>query len=151
MNSIIRTNGLRNFNDNVLASMVSNWDDFFPSVFHGANLAPASRMPAVDIKETDTEYQVIADLPGISKDNLEVSLKDEVLNLTVHSKQEQNEESEGRIVRQERYQGTFHRSFKLNDTVDAENIQANYKDGVLTISVPKKEPVHPTQIEITTH
>ena len=151
MNSIIRTNGLRNFNDNVLASMVSNWDDFFPSVFHGANLAPASRMPAVDIKETDTEYQVIADLPGISKDNLEVSLKDEVLSLTVQTRQEQSEESEGRIVRQERYRGTFHRSFKLNDTVDAENIQANYKDGVLTISVPKKEPVQPKQIEITAH
>lgn len=150
MNSIIRSNGLRNFNDSVLASMVPSWDNFFPSVVHDASRASVSRMPAVDIKETDSEFQVIADLPGISKDNLEVSLKDEVLSLTVHSKQEKSEESEGRIVRQERYQGTFHRSFRLNESVDAENIQANYKDGVLTITVPKKEPVLPRQIEIST-
>ncbi len=151
MNSIIRSNDIRKFNDSLFSAMAPNWDDFFPSAVRGSSLNTASRAPAVDVKETDTEYQVIADLPGISKDNLEVSVKDDVLSLTVRSEDEKSEESEGRIIRQERYRGTFHRSFRLSDRVDDENIQATYKDGVLSISVPKKEPVQPRKIEVAVH
>ena len=151
MNSLIRNNGIRSFNDSLISSVMPNWNEFLPSAYQGPSLNSVGRFPAVDIKETDTEYQVIADLPGIPKENIEVSVKEDVMSLTVHSNDEKSEESEGRVIRQERYQGTFMRSFKLNDLVDDKNIQAAYKDGVLTISVPKKEPVQPRQIEVAIH
>ncbi len=148
MNSLIRNNGIRSFNDSLISSVMQNWNEFLPSTHQGPSLNSVGRVPAVDIKETDAEYQVIADLPGISKENIEVSVKEDVLSLTVRSDDEKSEESEGRVIRQERYQGTFMRSFKLNDLVDDQNIQAVYKDGVLSISVPKKEPVQPRKIEV---
>ncbi len=151
MNSIIRTNGLGNLGDSLLTSMVPNWDDFFPQVVRSNAVSPASRVPAVDIRETDSELKLIADLPGIDKEAIEVSVKEGILSLTVKSEQEHSEESQGRVIRQERYRGTFLRSFKLNDTVDDENIQASYKDGVLSITVPKKEPVKPKRIEVAVH
>ncbi len=151
MNALIRNNGIRNFSDSLISSVMPNWDEFLPTAYQGPSLNSTSRLLAVDIKETDTEYQVIADLPGTPKDNIEVSVKDDVLSLTVRSEDEKSEESQGRIIRQERYQGTFKRSFKLNDLVDDENIQATYKDGVLSISVPKKEPVQPRKIEVAVH
>lgn len=151
MNALIRNNGFRNFSDSLISSVMPNWDEFLPTAYQGPSLNSTSRLLAVDIKETDTEYQVIADLPGTPKDNIEVSVKDDVLSLTVRSEDEKSEESQGRIIRQERYQGTFKRSFKLNDLVDDENIQATYKDGVLSISVPKKEPVQPRKIEVAVH
>ncbi len=140
-----------NAHDNLLSSVVSNWDDFFPSVRHSSFLNTASRIPAVDVKETDDAFQFIADLPGVSKDNLEVSVKNDVLSLTVRSQNEKSEESEGRLIRQERYRGEFQRSFKLNEMVDGEHIQATYKDGVLSISVPKKEPAQLRKIEVVEH
>lgn len=151
MNALIRNNGIRKFNDSLISTMMQNWDEFLPSAYQGPSLNSASRLPAVDIKETDTEYQVIAELPGTPRENIEVSVKEDVLSLTVRSEDEKSEESQGRIIRQERYQGTFKRSFKLNDLVDDENIQATYKDGVLSISVPKKEPVQPRKIEVAIH
>ena len=151
MNAIIRRNGLRNFNDSLLPTMVSEWNELLPTVFRGHGLSPAGKTPAVDIRETDTEYQVIADLPGIAKEHLEVSVKENVLNLKVRTEEQTSEEFEGRIIRQERYQGTFERSFQLNDTMDGQNVQANYKDGVLTVVVPKKEQLQPKKIEVAVH
>ncbi len=151
MNSLIRNNGIRSFNDSLISSVMQNWNDFLPSAYQGPSMNSVGRVPAVDIKETDAEYQVVADLPGIPKENIEVSVKEDVLSLTVRSDDEKSEESEGRVIRQERYQGTFMRSFKLNDLVDDEKIQAAYKDGVLSISVPKKEPVQPRKIEVAIH
>ncbi len=148
MNAIIRRNGMRNLSDSLLPTMVSEWNELFPSAFRGSGLSPASKIPAVDIKETENEYQVIADLPGISKEHIEVSVKDSVLSLAVRSTEQASEEFQGRIIRQERYQGTFERSFQLNETMDGENIQANYIDGVLTVVVPKKEQLQPKKIEV---
>ena len=151
MNTIIRRNGLRNFHDGLLPTMVSEWNELFPSMLRSQGLNPAGKIPAVDIRETDTEYQVIADLPGISKEHLEVSVNENVLNLKVRSEEQTAEEFDGRIIRQERYQGTFERSFQLNDTMDGQNVQANYKDGVLTVVVPKKEQLQPKKIEVAVH
>ncbi len=151
MNSIIRRSPMRNFSDSLLPAVVSEWSDFFPGVIRGSTMSAATKVPAVDIKETETGYQVIADLPGIAKENLQVSVNDNVLSFSVHSEKENTEESDGRIIRQERYQGTFQRSFQLNDTMDGDKIEANYKDGVLSIVVPKKEQLHPKKIEVTVH
>ncbi len=151
MNLVTRNKDLRKFNDSLLSSVMSNWDDFFPNAFTGSSMGSAGRMPAVDVRETETEFQFIADLPGIDKDNLEVSLINDVLSLTVRSENEKTEEFDGRIIRQERYRGSFNRSFKLNESVDEEKIQANYKNGVLSIQVPKKEPAQLKKIKVASH
>ena len=108
-------------------------------------------VPAVDINETDSEYQVVADLPGLSKDALNVSVTDDVLSIVVSAQKDNEENLQGRVIRKERYRGKVTRSFKLSDAVDSENIQASYKDGVLSISVPKKESTQSKKIEISVH
>ena len=108
-------------------------------------------VPAVDVRETDSEYQVVADLPGVSKDSLEVSVKDDVLSIMVNAEEVSEEKSEGRILRRERFHGRISRSFRLGDAVDNENIQANYKDGVLSVTVPKKESLQRRRIDVAVH
>ena len=107
-------------------------------------------VPAVDVRETDSEYQVVADLPGVSKDSLEVSVKDDVLSIMVNAEEVSEEKSEGRILRRERFHGRISRS-RLGDAVDNENIQANYKDGVLSVTVPKKESLQRRRIDVAVH
>jgi len=105
---------------------------------------------AVDIEESDSEYRVLADLPGVDKENLEVSVKDNVLSIAVKSPEQQSEiQSESRSIRKERYQGQYSRTFKLGSAADSENIQASYKDGVLNISVPKKATHASKVIEVS--
>ena len=74
-----------------------------------------------------------------------------ILSIVVSSQEESEQNSEGRVLLKERYQGKITRSFRLSDTLDSENIQATYKDGVLSISVPKKEPTQPRKIEVSVH
>ena len=146
MNQLVRA---RDRNRNPFAIFNSDWDVFTPSSMFQSSARFLDNVPAVDIKETDEEYQVIADLPGISKDALEISVVDDVLNIVVNREEDNEENVEGRVIRKERVRGKSTRSFKLSDSVDSENIQASYKDGVLSITVPKKAPVQSRKIEVS--
>ncbi len=148
MNQLVRT---RDWNRNPVSVFDTNWDVFNPSSMFRNSARVGASVPAVDISETDTEYKVVADLPGISKDALDVSVTDNVLSIVVSAQKEDEENFEGRMIRKERYHGKVTRSFKLSDAVDSENIQASYKDGVLSISVPKKESTQSKKIEISVH
>lgn len=98
--------------------------------------------PKVDIKEVDDHYQITAELPGISRENIHVHVKDGILTLEAENSQEEKEEKEGRVIRQERRYGKFMRSFNLGGEVQEEDIKASFKDGVLTLEAPKvKEKV----------
>lgn len=148
MNQLVRS---REWNGNPFAILNSDWDVFSP---HSILRRPARLMdnvPAVDIQETDTEFKVVTDLPGISKDALDVSVKNDVLSIVVRNQSDNEENAEGRVIRKERFRGEVTRSFKLGDAVDSENIQASYKDGVLSITVPKKESPQSRKIEISVH
>ncbi len=115
-----------------------------------ANLAEAGAIvPAMDIRETEVDYQITADLPGISKDELEVSVRDGVLTINAETRKESTEESDGRVVRQERQVGRFVRSLRLSDVVNDAEIQARYEDGVLKLTLPKKEAATPRKIEVS--
>ncbi len=92
--------------------------------------------PFVDIKETDEEYLVRAELPGLKKEDVKVSLDEGVLTIEGERRHEKEEKNE-RIHRVERFYGTFCRSFTLPDYTDASKILAESKDGVLSIHVPK--------------
>jgi HSP20 family protein len=92
--------------------------------------------PVVDIKETEGEYLVRAELPGLKREDVKVSLDEGVLTIEGERRQEKEEKSE-KIHRVERFYGTFCRSFTLPEYTDASAIRAESKDGVLSVHVPK--------------
>ena len=103
--------------------------------------------PAVDIKETDDTYLIEAELPGLSKEDVKVTVDDGVLTIQGERKQEE-ESSDKKIHRVERFYGSFMRRFSLPDNVDEGSVKARFKDGVLTLSVKKAEPKEPKAIEV---
>ena len=107
-----------------------------------------SWMPAVDIFETnDREYVLKAELPEMKREDIAVTFENNVLTLTGERKAEFDEHN-GTFHRNERAYGRFSRSFTLPATVDANRINAAYKDGVLTIRVPQREEAKPRQIAV---
>ncbi len=104
-------------------------------------------VPAVDIYETDTHEVVIkAELPDVRKEDIGVSVENNVLTLTGERKPEQSKREQ--FQRVERRFGSFSRSFTLPTSVDAGQIAASYKDGVLTIRLPRREEAKPRQITV---
>lgn len=104
--------------------------------------------PAVDIHETDSELVLKADLPEINEKNLDIRVENNMLTLRGERKFEQAT-SEDNYLRVERAYGTFSRSFSLPNTVNAEAIQAEYRNGVLTVRMPKREESKPRQIKVS--
>ena len=96
-------------------------------------------MPATDISENDTEYTISAELPGIKKEDIDVSLHDGVLSIEAHSKSE-HEEKGDKQIRSERRYGKFVRRFTLGDNADESAVQAKFEDGVLKLVVKKSTP-----------
>jgi HSP20 family protein len=102
--------------------------------------------PLVDIKETDKEFVFLAELPGMNREDLEVELAGDLL--IIRGKREEVKEERNGYIRKERYFGTFHRSFRLDAPVIEKDLNAVYKDGVLTVRVPKAEPVKTQRVAI---
>lgn len=103
--------------------------------------------PQTDLVETDDEYRIHLDMPGISRDDITINYQDNTLTVHGTRREEQREET-AEFVRTERAFGEFHRSFTLPRTVDAEAIEANFDNGVLSIHVPKTEKSKKKKIEI---
>jgi HSP20 family protein len=110
-----------------------------------ANLTPWA--PAVDIFETEQELVVKADLPDIKPEELDIRVENNILTIRGERKFEKKTE-EKNYLRVERSYGSFSRSFSLANTVNTEAIKAEYKNGVLTLSVPKREEAKPKQIKV---
>ena len=105
-------------------------------------------VPAVDIYETDTlEVVIKAELPDVKKEDIGVTFENNILTLTGERKQDQTTRRE-QFQRVERRFGSFSRSFTLPASVDAGQIAASYKDGVLTIRLPRREEAKPKQINV---
>ncbi len=107
-------------------------------------------MPATDISENENEYSISAELPGIRKEDINVSLHDGVLSIEAVSKSE-HEEKGDKQLRSERRYGKFVRRFTLNDVVDESSVQAKFEDGVLKLTIQKtqeQEPPQPKSIPI---
>ena len=105
--------------------------------------------PALDIYEDKDKYVAKGELPGMKKEDIDVSLDGNTLTISGERKREE-EKKEGDTYRSERYFGRFQRTVTLPAAVDANKIQALYKDGVLTVTVPKTEEAKPKQIEVKT-
>jgi HSP20 family protein len=109
--------------------------------------AGASWVPPVDIFEDTNAIKIMVEVPGVTPEDVKISLENNLL--TIHgTKQQVAEEKTERVHRYERTYGTFERSFTLPATVDAGKIQANYEHGVLSVTLPKVEKAKPRQIEV---
>lgn len=105
--------------------------------------------PRVDIREEDKRFVILADIPGVPAQNIEVNMDKGILSIKGERQSELREQGEnGKLTRIERSYGSFHRRFALPDSADADGIRANGKDGVLEISIPKKPETTPRRITI---
>ena len=127
-----------------LLDNVSTWfDDFFTApTFSGSTL------PAVDIRETESDYLMEVELPGLTEKDVEVKLDNNLLTISSALKEEKKEEKKNGFVLRERRAARFSRSFVLPETVDREKIGAEFKNGVLQLSFPKVPAAKPKTIEV---
>jgi HSP20 family protein len=109
----------------------------------GGDLERSDFAPPADVYETNEEFVIAADLPGIDRAALEITIDDNRLNIRGTRRLHSQAGS-----RSERVGGTFHRSFGLPKTIDQNNIRADYKDGVLEVHLPKRKDQKPQRVEI---
>ena len=117
----------------------------------GARTAPVSSgwSPALDLFDTEDKLMAVVDLPGSSKDQIEISYQDGVLNISGERKSELPESKESGIYRSERCSGKFQRSLTLPFPIQSEKIRATYKNGVLSIELPKSEEAKPHKVAVS--
>ena len=106
--------------------------------------------PRVDIKEKKGKYEITADLPGVNKDDLSVTLENGVLTIEASTEEEKTEEEDGKVIRKERRSGKFMRSFNLGTDVKESDVKAKFKNGVLKLTVPtaEKQVAEPKRIDV---
>ncbi len=163
MMTLIRWNPTRSLinRSNGLYNIQREMDRLFENFFHGdlqddGSFGLSYWTPAVDITEQDNEYVVKVELPGVNKEDVKITLESNVLTIrgekklaqTAQSSGQEKETKEDNYHRVERMYGSFQRSFTLPSTVRNEKIDAVYKDGILTITLPKAEEAKPKQIEV---
>ncbi len=103
--------------------------------------------PSVDIAERENEYLVKVELPGVNKDDVRITLEENLLTIRGEKKQEK-ESKDANYHRMERSYGSFQRSFTLPTSVKADKIDASYRDGILTVTLPKADEAKRKQIEV---
>jgi len=103
--------------------------------------------PALDLYDEKDEFVVQVELPGMKKEDIAISLQEGVLSVSGERRHEK-EGKEGQTFRSERYFGKFQRSISLPATVNSSGVKASYKDGILTVELPKSEEARPRQIEV---
>jgi HSP20 family protein len=123
------------------------FNDTFSRVFGNEEPASGAWMPAVDIYETDDKLVLKAELPGIDPKDVDVRVEDNTLYLKGERKFEK-EVKEENLHRVERSYGSFSRTFALPSSIDSEKVQAEYKHGILTLTMPKREEAKPKTIKI---
>jgi len=105
-------------------------------------------MPHIDIRETDKNVEVTVDLPGMNKKDIEVAVDEGVLSISGERKDERKKEDDGRVYYERRY-GRFERCVRLPENVDGDKIEGEYKDGVLTLNIPKRPETKPERKKIS--
>lgn len=131
--------GLRREFDSLIDSFWGGWGD--------RNGTPGAWHPRVDVSETEDAYVVHADLPGMGREDISVTFKEHVLRIEGEKVRTSDEKDKG-SYRSERAFGRFSRAFTLPATVNADKISASYKEGVLSLTIPKAEVAKPKQIEV---
>lgn len=147
-------NNLMRFNPFGDLTRFEPWKNF-DEMFKDFRLAPSwGAMEAeprikMDVTESDKAYTVKADIPGVSKEDIKVTVEGNQVAISVEVKKEKEEKKEGSVIRSERYFGRQYRSFTLGQEVDDAKAEAKYTDGVLELTLPKKPGKSTRQLNIT--
>jgi len=112
-----------------------------------SNIETSQWIPAVDIREEKNQFIILADLPGVDKNDVNISMENNILTIKGH-RFDENKDEKNNYFRAERVKGNFYRRFTLPDTVDGSKIEAKIQKGVLEIAIPKKEAAQPRLIKI---
>lgn len=135
-----------------LAGRYNDFDNLFEGFFRPLRWveegASEGLVPRMDVSERDGEFVVKAEMPGIKKDDIEISLENGVLTISAETRSETEEKEGERVIRQERRYGKYLRSLRLGKEIDEKQVKASYKDGVLELVLPKAEAVKPKKISV---
>ena len=130
---------------NALIPRGSLFDEFFRDFAPGFSVRPLHGDPLptpaqikVDVKDGDQAYTVHAEVPGVSKDDIHISLDGAVVTLRAEVKQEDSQNKDDKVLRSERYYGSVSRSFQLPQDIDSTHAKAKYENGILTLTLPKR-------------
>jgi len=124
-----------------------NLDREISNILDDGSFGTSFLTPAVDVVENENDIQVKVELPGVSKDDVKITMQDNILTIRGEKKQEK-ETKNSEYHRVERSYGSFQRSFTLPTNVNHDKIDASYNDGVLKVTLPKAEEAKPKQIEV---
>jgi HSP20 family protein len=140
---------------NQLIARSGLFDDFFKDVapgfyvrpLHGDNLPSPSQIK-IDVKETPSAYTVVAEVPGVTKEDIHVTVEGSVVTLRAEVQQQDSQTQDEKVLRTERYYGAVARSFQLATDIDNEKSKAKYENGVLTLTLPKKRALAGQRLNI---
>ena len=122
------------------------FEGFFRPVRRGGETE--SQTPAVDVVERAKEFVVTADLPGVKKEDIQITLQDSVLSISAESKKQSEEKQGERVIRRERRYGKYLRTMQLGQDIDESSVKASFNNGVLELTLPKKEEVQPKKVTV---
>ncbi len=137
-------------------AVAHRWNDDLDQLFEGffrplrwvEERAGEDLAPRLDVKERANEFVIEAEMPGVQKDGIEITLEDGVLTLSGETESRKEQKEGEQVVRCECRYGRYVRSLRLGKGIDEKNVRANYKDGVLEITLPKSEEVKPKKISV---
>jgi len=126
-------------NQNAMPSILNEFfnNDFLERV----EKSVSTFVPKANIKELEKEYLIELAVPGYSKKDFELNIEDDNLKISAHKEIKKEEKEEDKLIHGEYYIEDFERSFTLSKNVDTDKIEATYKDGIMTVTIPKKEEV----------
>ena len=133
----------------LLNRLQKEFENSYEETSSEGSTSTAEWAPAVDIKEEDNQFVLLADIPGVDPEKIDVHMEAGVLTVKGQKESELKSEKDG-FKRVERSFGSFYRRFNLPDSADGEAISANCKHGVLEIVIPKREAVKPKKINVMT-
>ena len=124
-------------------------DTHYPEVIDQVGVKPfqGSAYPKVNVYEYDDKVGIVAEIPGLTKKQLNVEVEDNVLTIS-GDKHSVWDDAKAKVLRRELKQSSFKRSFTLGELLDGDSVKANFKDGILSVEIPKTEPVVPKKHSI---
>ena len=122
----------------------------YPDVVKSVGVKPYGNTayPKVNVYEYDDKVGIVAEIPGLNKKQLDVSVEDGILTISGDKHGSLLEEQGAKVIRKELKQSSFKRSFELGELLDGDNIVASFKDGILSVSIPKMEPEKPKKTNV---
>jgi HSP20 family protein len=142
MSTVVRWNPFRE-----MVTMQNTMDRVFDDVRRNSRSGPTSRALLLDVQETNEAYHIVANLPGVDDEQINVNLHDNVLTISAEIEQETVEE-DARVLLRERSYGQVNRSVNLPQPVSNDDVEATYEDGILRLTLPKVPELQPQSITV---